>query len=183
LLDAAVALFRVVGCTNASVTEIAAAADAFPSQVTYYFKSKEALFVEAACRELLHLAKAAEEAAANQVDRARYFEALVEVVAPDPALAMIIEAMTLVRRRPDLAPLIARTFERLHEEGARAYGAMQNRRRWAHISDPRAESERFWALAVGVSLRVASTGALMATCTEEMLKVLRMEPLKAGLGS
>ena len=51
LLDAASPLFRQRGLSGASITDIAAAANAFPSQITYYFRTKEALFVECACRE------------------------------------------------------------------------------------------------------------------------------------
>src|SRR5262249_3286599 len=65
LLDTASALFREHGLSGTSITAIAAAADAFPSQVTYYFRSKEALFVEAACRDVLHLAERIEKAAAR----------------------------------------------------------------------------------------------------------------------
>ena len=64
--DAASALFKERGLNGASITAIAGAADAFPSQVTYYFRSKEAMFVEAACRDMLHIAKRAEDAAAAQ---------------------------------------------------------------------------------------------------------------------
>ena len=65
LLDAASALFKAHGLNGASITAIAGAADAFPSQVTYYFRTKEALFVEAACRDMLHIAERAEKAAAR----------------------------------------------------------------------------------------------------------------------
>ena len=52
LLDGASRLFRERGLAGTSISDIAAAANAFPSQITYYFRTKEALFVEAACREL-----------------------------------------------------------------------------------------------------------------------------------
>ncbi|HEX7945017.1 MAG TPA: TetR family transcriptional regulator, partial [Phenylobacterium sp.] len=60
LLDAAVVLFKEKGASGVAVAEIAAAAGAYPSQVTYYFRTKEALFVEAACREVLYVARQAE---------------------------------------------------------------------------------------------------------------------------
>ena len=44
LLDAASALFRQHGLSGTSITAIASTADAFPSQVTYYFRTKEALY-------------------------------------------------------------------------------------------------------------------------------------------
>ena len=54
LLDGASRLFRERGLAGTSISDIAAAADAFPSQITYYFRTKEALFVEAACRDMLY---------------------------------------------------------------------------------------------------------------------------------
>ena len=45
--------------------EIARDAGAFPNQVTHHFGSKEALFVEAACRETLYVAREAEIAYAT----------------------------------------------------------------------------------------------------------------------
>jgi AcrR family transcriptional regulator len=177
LLDAAAALFQRRGFAEASLAEVAADADAFPSQITYYFKSKEALFVEAACRELLYAGRAVEEAAAS-VDRlGRYREALVEAVAASPALAMMAEAMSVARRRPDLAPRIAETFDRLHAEGARAYGEHRARRGRPADSDPLAQSQRFWALAFGVGPRMAATGGDSAACAAEMLRLLRMDAM------
>src|ERR1700724_4215374 len=61
LLDAASRLFKQRGLAAVSIADIAAAADAFPSQVTYYFRTKEALFVEAGCRDGLYVGRAAEQ--------------------------------------------------------------------------------------------------------------------------
>src|SRR6185369_9066107 len=63
LLDAASPMFRERGLAGASISDIATAANAFPSQITYYFRTKEALFVKCACRELLYRARATEQAA------------------------------------------------------------------------------------------------------------------------
>src|SRR5262252_10039906 len=76
LLDAASRLFKDKGLSGASISDIAAAADAFPSQVTYYFRTKEALFVEAACRDMLYVARAAEQAALEAVSPRDYIRAL-----------------------------------------------------------------------------------------------------------
>ncbi|MFL6792385.1 MAG: TetR family transcriptional regulator, partial [Bradyrhizobium sp.] len=40
LLDGASRLFRERGLAGTSISDIAAAADAFPSQITYYFRTK-----------------------------------------------------------------------------------------------------------------------------------------------
>ena len=50
------------GLGGVSVKSIADTAGVFPSQLTYYFGTKDALFVEAACREVLHVGAAVEKA-------------------------------------------------------------------------------------------------------------------------
>src|SRR5213075_1561671 len=80
LLDGASRLFRERGLAGTSISDIAAAADAFPSQITYYFRTKEALFVEAACRDMLYVARAVEQAALKADTPREYTRALVESV-------------------------------------------------------------------------------------------------------
>lgn len=172
VLDAAAALFMARGFGAVPLAEIAASSDSFPSQVGYYFKTKEALFIEAACRELLHLGAKAEAAAARARDPRGYREALVKTVAPSPVLQLMIEAMALAGRRPELQAMIARTFERLHGEGARAYGDERAKRGWAGRGDARAESQRFWDLAFGIGLRVGSTGGEARAAIAAMMNAL-----------
>src|ERR1700692_3744535 len=130
LLDAASRLFKERGLSGVSIADIAAAADAFPSQITYYFRTKEALFVEAACRDVLYVGSAAEEHAGKQLSPADYTRALVDSVMGADAVGFFVEAMTLTRRRQDLAPLVERTGERVHAEGLRAYAAEMAARGW-----------------------------------------------------
>ena len=180
LLEGAAELFLARGFAGVAMTEIAAAADAFPSQISYYFKTKEALFVEAACRELLHLGARAEAAAGLAVDEVSYGDALVDVVAASPVLALMIEAMALARRRSDLTARIAQTFERLHEEGTRAFAGERVRRGWDARGDAAATSQRFWDLAFGISLRVGATGGAAALAVSEMKKAMRVDASRGG---
>jgi AcrR family transcriptional regulator len=141
LLDAAGALFREHGLSGTSMTAIAAAADAFPSQVTYYFRSKEALF---------------------------------------------IEALTLTRRRQNLVPQVARTIERLHVEGARAYAGQMTRHGWRSHYAPEISSWRFWTLALGIALEGHATGrssAAMAAAMREALGDVAAEPAAPRLAA
>src|ERR1700756_3150955 len=139
LLDAASPLFRERGLSGTAIADIATAANAFPSQITYYFRTKEALFVECACRDLLYLARATEQAALKAHTPRDYTRALVETVTATDSIAFFAEALTLTRRRQDLAPLVERTIERLHSEGARAYASQVERHGWG---PPRAPGER-----------------------------------------
>src|SRR5258708_32010510 len=109
LLDAAAARFKAFGLAGVSVAEIAADAGAFPSQVTYYFGTKEALFVEAACREMLYLARDAEAASSHTKNERDYIETMINCVIGAPRLNLFVEALALAHRRLDLQPLVQRT--------------------------------------------------------------------------
>ena len=172
LLDAASALFKARGLNGASITAIAEAADAFPSQVTYYFRTKEALFVEAACRDMLHIAERAEQAAARARNPKAYVDALVDQVVGADGLALFIEALTLTRQRPDLVPQVARTIERLHVEGARAYAAEMARHGWRTRLPADVSARRFWAIALGIALEGHATGQSAATMSTAMREAL-----------
>jgi len=173
LLDAAVELFKTQGLAGVSVADIAAAAGAFPSQITYYFRTKEALFVEAACREVLYVAKQAEDAAGRAPSGSAYNRRLVETVIGSPGLTLFVEALSLTRRRQDLAPLIERTFDRLHSQGDRAYAETRAKRGWTGGEDTATTARRFWTLALGIALREGATGASSEEEVEEMLALLQ----------
>jgi len=172
LLDAASPLFRERGLSGISITEIATAANAFPSQITYYFRTKEALFVECACRDLLYLARATEQAALPARSPREYTHALAETVTATDSIAFFAEALTLTRRRQDLAPLVERTIERLHSEGARAYASQVVRHGWRSLRAPDESSRRFWAVAIGVVLEGYAMGRSPDELCAEMLRVL-----------
>lgn len=172
LLDAASRLFKEKGLGGVSIADIAAAADAFPSQITYYFRTKEALFVEAACRDVLYAGRAAEAAAAETETPRQYTKALTDSVMHDDALVFFVEALTLTRRRQDLSPLVERTIERLHGEGLRAYAGQVAARGWRSRLDPATSARRFWAIALGVALEGYATGRSTDAMADEMLRVL-----------
>jgi AcrR family transcriptional regulator len=172
LLDAASRLFGERGLAAVSIADIAAAADAFPSQITYYFRTKEALFVEAACRDVLYVGRAAEQHAGKQLSPQDYTRALVESVMGSDAVGLFIEAMTLTRRRQDLAPLVERTVERLHAEGLRAYAAEMTARGWHSRLDPKTSARRFWAITIGVTLEGHAMGRSPDELVAEMLRLL-----------
>ena len=172
LLDAASRLFKERGLSGTSISDIASAANAFPSQITYYFRTKEALFVEAACRDMLYVARAAEQAAVGALAPRDYTRALVETVTATDSVAFFAEALTLTRRRQDLAPLVERTIERLHAEGLRAYANKIERHGWRSLREPDATSRRFWALAIGVMVEGYAMGRSPDELSAEMLRVL-----------
>ncbi len=180
LLDAASPLFKERGLAGTSIADIATAADAFPSQITYYFRTKEALFVEAACRDLLYLARTTEQAAQKARSPREYTHALAETVTATDSIAFFAEALTLTRRRPDLAPLVERTIERLHAEGARAYASQVARHGWRSLRAPDESSRRFWAVAIAVILEGYAVGRSQEALCAEMLRVLGEQARSEG---
>ena len=180
LLDGASRLFREQGLAGTSISDIAAAADAFPSQITYYFRTKEALFVEAACRDMLYVARAAEQAALKARTPRDYTHALAETVTASDSVAFFAEALTLTRRRQDLAPLVERTIERLHAEGARAYADQVARHGWRSLRAPDESSRRFWAVAIGIILEGYAMGRSPEALCAEMLRVLGEQAKSTG---
>lgn len=172
LLDAASRLFKDKGLAGVAISDIAAAADAFPSQITYYFRTKEALFVEAACREALYVARSAEEAAHLARSPQAYTRALVESVFVGEGLGFFVEALALTRRRQDLVPLVERTIERLHTEGLRAYAGEMAAHGWRTLLDPATTAQRFWAIALGVALEGQALGRSQDEMVTQMLRLL-----------
>jgi AcrR family transcriptional regulator len=167
LLDAAATLFDGRGIADVSAAEIARAAGTFPSQVTYYFGSKEALFVESACRGVLYAARDVERAAMRTRTPRSYVRAVVTAALASPALLSFAEAALLVRRRPDLAPLVRETFARLHDEAERAVLESLHRRGWQLRSDAATEARGFWAAILGVVLEGAASGDTFNEATAE----------------
>src|SRR5262249_14860852 len=172
LLDSASRLFKEGGLAGASISDIAAAGDAFPSQITYYFRTKEALFVEAACRDMLYLARATEEGALKAHTPRDYTLAVAQSVTATDSVAFFAEALTLTRRRQDLAPLVERTIERLHSEGARAYASQVERHGWRSLRAPEESSRRFWAVAIGVIVEGFAMGRGPDEMCSELMRAL-----------
>jgi AcrR family transcriptional regulator len=167
LLDAAERLFAERGVAGVSGAEIAGEAGAFPSQVTYYFGSKEALFVEAACRAVLHTAADVERAGGRTRTPRGYVRALVRTALASPALLTFAEATLMVRRRPELAPLVSDAFARLHAEGERAVAERLVARGWQMRAEPATEARAFWAAILGVALERATAGERFDETTAE----------------
>jgi AcrR family transcriptional regulator len=180
LLDAAIGLFAERGLAGVSAADVARAAGAFPSQVTYYFGSKEGLFVEAACRGMLRAASEVEEAGDRTRSPRAYVRALVQTALASPALPAFIEAALLVRRRPELAPPVRDAFARLHAEGERAVVENLVARGWAIRGTPAAEARGFWAAVLGVALEGVAYGESFdpasAEATAELVLNLYTEP-------
>ncbi len=167
ILDAASRQFRERGLTGVSKPQIAAEAGVFPSQLGYYFGTKEALFVEAACRDVLHLASEVEQAAARTRTPHTHVRALVRTALESPALLFFAEAVLLVRTHPDLAPRARDVFERLYGEGERANVETLARHGWRIRTSAATEARGFWTAVLGVCLEQAAFGAALTAASTD----------------
>lgn len=167
ILAAASRLFREQGIAGVSKADIAREAGVFPSQLGYYFGTKEALFVEAACRDVLHLANVVERTAARTRTPASYVRSLVRTALDAETLLFFAEAVLLVRTRPELAPRVTDAFERLHREGERAVVENLVKRGWQLRTSAEAEARGFWAAVLGVALERAAFGPAFRPATAE----------------
>ena len=167
ILEVASRLFRERGLAGASKADIAKEAGVFPSQVGYYFGTKEALFVEAACRDLLHLATRVESAAARARTPTTYMRALVRTALDSPSLLFFAEAILIVRNHSELAPRVTDAIERLHREGERAVVANLVKRGWQIRASGEAEARGFWAAVLGLALEQSAFGDAFRPATAE----------------
>ena len=172
LVQAALTVTYQQGFQATTLADIAQFAEVPLGNVYYYFRTKEALFVEAACRDVLYAARGAEEAARGARDPQDYTRALVMAVTGTDSVAFFVEAMTLTRRRQDLAPLVERTIERLHGEGERAYEAEMRIHGWRSRRGADLTARRFWTIAIGVTLEGYATGGASEELGAEMLRLL-----------
>jgi hypothetical protein len=86
--------------------------------------------------------------------------------------------MSLARFDPALAAQVARTLERLHQEGARAVTAALVANGWALRTSPMVEARAFWATVLGVALQQAAVpaGADPATAQAVISLFLNLHP-------
>jgi AcrR family transcriptional regulator len=176
ILSAASGLFRERGLAGASISDIARAADVFPSQIAYYFGTKDRLFVESACHDVRYAAREVERAGATARTPTEYVRAIVTEALAQPSLLTFAEAMLLAGRHPELSEPITRTFDVLHREGERAARDTLSRHDWTLRTTPEIEARAFWATVIGVVMQRAATGEAFQTNTTEAAVALVLNP-------
>ncbi|MCZ4578551.1 TetR/AcrR family transcriptional regulator C-terminal domain-containing protein [Gordonia amicalis] len=173
LLRAAAEVFAEQGET-ASVSRICQRADAYPNQVTYYFGSKEQLFVEVACVGVLRAGRRAEEAAAGTTTVRDYTNTLVGTLLGPCArdVELFTTAMLLTSRRTDLREHITDTLRTLHERGEQALMSTLVRTGWKLRAGIDVEAKAFWSAIFGLAVQKAATGADFGYRLEDAVAVI-----------
>ncbi|AZZ80848.1 MULTISPECIES: TetR/AcrR family transcriptional regulator C-terminal domain-containing protein [Gordonia] len=173
LLRAAGEVFAEHG-DAASVAQICQRADAYPNQVTYYFGSKEQLFVEVACAGVLRAGRRAEEAAAETTTVRDYTNTLVGTLLGPCArdVELFTTAMLLTSRRTDLREHITDTLRTLHERGEQALMSTLVRTGWQLRAGIDVEAKAFWSAIFGLAVQKAATGADFGYRLEDAVAVI-----------
>ncbi|QHN31792.1 TetR family transcriptional regulator [Gordonia amarae] len=158
LLRAADEVFLEHG-ERASVAQICERAQTFPNQVTYYFGSKEQLFVEVACAAVLRAGRHAEEAADDAGTLGAYAGTLVRtLLGPELArVQLFTTAMLLASRRTDLREHTGDTLRLLHERGEVALHRTLARIGWQPRTPVEVEAKAFWSAVFGVAVQMSAT--------------------------
>ncbi|MDG4825825.1 TetR/AcrR family transcriptional regulator C-terminal domain-containing protein [Asanoa sp. WMMD1127] len=157
ILEQAVHLFAERGFDQVNVAEIAAAAGAHPHQITYYFGSKDALFVHAAFLMLLRDAARIEPIGRRQRTPAAFRAALARTALALPSVPAVVEAMSITRRRPELRSLAEQNLTVLFRQAEHYLTAILTRRGWSVDRAPEVEARTFWSAVLGARL-IAESG-------------------------
>ncbi|GIF62614.1 transcriptional regulator [Asanoa ishikariensis] len=157
ILDRAVDLFAERGFDQVNVAQIAAAAGAHPNQITYYFGSKDALFVHAAFLMFLRDAARLEPIGRRQRTPAAFRVALSRTALALPSLPAVVEAMSITRRRPELRTLAEQNLTVLFRQAEHYLTAILHRRGWSVDRTPEVEARTFWSAVLGARL-IAESG-------------------------
>ena len=173
LLAAATELFLEHG-EGVPITQICAAAGAHPNQVTYYYGSKERLFVEVACGAVLRAGKRAEDDAATAETVGDYTEKLVgSLLGPGaPSVELFTSAMLMTGRRSELRDLITDTLRTLHSSGEDALIRTLMRTGWHLRAGIDVESKAFWSAIFGLVIQKTATGESFGYSLEEAVAVI-----------
>jgi TetR/AcrR family transcriptional regulator, regulator of cefoperazone and chloramphenicol sensitivity len=152
ILERAAALFSARGHDAVSVAEIAAAAGAHPNQITYYFSSKDGLFVHAAFRLLLRDAARLEPMGRRQRTPESFRAAMARSALALPAVPLAVQAMSITGRRPELRPIAEHNLAILFRQAERYLTGILQRRGWVVDRTPEAETRTFWSTVLGARL-------------------------------
>jgi AcrR family transcriptional regulator len=152
ILDQAAGLFARQDYAAVSVAEIARAAGAHPHQVTYYFGSKDALFVQAAFLLLLREARRLEPIGLRQRTPAAFGAALARTTLALPAVPVAVRAMSISRLRPELHKLAQQSLAVLFRQAEHYLARVLERRDWALDRPVEVEVRTFWSAVLGARL-------------------------------
>lgn len=152
ILDSAVKLYLSRADREVSVAAIAADAGAFPNQVTYYFGSKDSLFIHAAFLALLHDAERVEAVGLSVESPASFRSAMARTVLILPSMPLVVRALAVGTSRPDLSAVVDQHLNLLFRQSERYLTRLLKQRNWELERPLPVETRTFWSTAFGATL-------------------------------
>src|SRR4051794_13067475 len=152
ILRHAAGLFAERGPAAVSVAEIARAAEAYPHQITYYFGSKDGLFVHAALSTLLRDAARLEPIGRRCRTPEAFRAALARAALALPAIPAAVRAMATAREREELRPAAQMYLAVLFRQAEHYLATQLDRRGWTVDRPPALEVRTFWSAVLGARL-------------------------------
>jgi TetR/AcrR family transcriptional regulator, regulator of cefoperazone and chloramphenicol sensitivity len=152
LLEQAAILFAERGFEAVSVAEVAAAVGGHPNQVTYYFGSKDALFVHAAFLMLLREAERLEPVGRRQRTPEAFRVVLARAALALPSVPLAVQAMSITRRRPELHSVAEQNLAVLFRQAQRYLTTILERNDWVIDRPADVETRTFWSTVFGARL-------------------------------
>jgi TetR/AcrR family transcriptional regulator, regulator of cefoperazone and chloramphenicol sensitivity len=152
ILECAVTLFSERAAGSVSVAEIAAGASAHPHQITYYFGSKDALFVHAAFLMLLRDAERLEQVGRRQRTPEAFRMTLARTALALPAVPIAVQALSITRLRVELQPLAQQSLGVLFRQAQRYLTTVLETRDWVIDRPADTEARTFWSAVLGARL-------------------------------
>jgi AcrR family transcriptional regulator len=152
ILEQAAGLFAEQGYEPVSVARIAEAAGVYPSQITYYFTSKDALFVQAAFLRLLRDAERLEPVGQRQHTPSAFCRTLARSALALPSVPNANHALSIARARPELQPLAQHNLALLFRQAERYLTTVLDQRGWITVRPTDVETRTFWSAVLGARL-------------------------------
>lgn len=152
ILDSAEKLYLSKPNGDVSVAAIAAHAGAFPNQVTYYFGSKDSLFIHAAFLALLHDAERVEAVGLSVQSPSSFRSAMARTVLILPSMPLVVRALAVGTSRPDLATVVDQHLNLLFRQSERFLARLLRQRSWKIQRPLPVETRTFWSAAFGATL-------------------------------
>ncbi|KUM42263.1 TetR family transcriptional regulator [Arthrobacter sp. EpRS71] len=152
ILDSAVRLYLASPSAEVSVAAIAADAGVFPNQVTYYFGSKDSLFIHAAFLALLHDAERVEAIGHSAGSPESFRRNMARVALMLPSMPLVVRALAVGTSRPPLAAVVDQHLNLLFRQSERYLGRLLKQRQWDVQRTMLVEIRTFWSAAFGATL-------------------------------
>lgn len=152
ILEEAAQLFGHRRLGDVSVNEIARAAGVYPNQVTYYFGSKDALFIHAAFFALLHDAERIEAVGYRMQTVDGFRSAIARTILALPSMPSVAQAVALGSANPDLTGSLGYYLHLLFRQSERYLETLMGERNWSLNRPLPVETRTFWSTVFGAVL-------------------------------